>query len=161
MRYRRYIPVPYRQPINLVLILGALIVIYFIGKKNKWWGRPEKGATQVKPKKEYNPVRSGFNADNEAVAIAELFSYTDFNDLFTAENQRKDYRAFKRILDHSHNENIEIHNAWMKRYAGGKYWQGISDTLRKQVEAEYIDPWRTETLALKKKVIARLNFLGL
>ena len=159
--YPQFVPQPYRRPLNLVLILALLIVIYFIGKKNKWWGKPEQGADTVESNPNDKPVSANFNAENAAVEIAELFSYTDFNDVFVAETSRKDYRAFDKILKHNYNEIRAIHNAWLKKYAGGKYWEGIKDTLRKQVEAEYIDPWRTKTLELKTRVIKRLDHLGL
>lgn len=158
---------------NIALLLIGIIAIYLIGKKMNWWSEPEKpnewgtGTTDdpINPeRKDQNPtwksVRSGFDAAREAQTIADLLSHSDFLD-FLPEESRKDYQAFQKILNNYHNENIEIHNAWLELYGGGSFWSGISGTLKKQVKAEYLDPWRTKTIDLKKKAIARLEYIGL
>lgn len=160
MRYPNYIPMPYRRPINFALILGLLVAIYFIGKKLKWWDKPEPEAALVGFDPNDKPVRANFNAINEAVALAEMLSYTDFQ-FFLSEEDKKDYRAFKKILSNLNNENRAIHDAWVKKFAGGNTAQGIKGTLRKQVEAEYIHPWRLDATKLKKDVLKRFDRLGL
>lgn len=160
MRYPRYIPMPYRQPVNIALILGLLVAIYFIGKKLKWWDQPTPGADTVGYDSNDKPVRANFNAENEAIALAELLSYSDFQ-FFVDEADKKDYRAFKQILGNLNNENRAIHNAWIKRFAGGQFSSGIKDTLRKQVEAEYVHAWRLDATKLKNDVLKRFDRLGL
>jgi hypothetical protein len=150
----------YARPINIALILILLIVIYYIGKKNKLWGKAELGADKVKLDPESKPVKPGFSAENKAVELAELLSYTDFNDL-GAEKDRKDYRAFQKILELNYNELRSTHNAWTEKFRGGKFWSGIKDTLRKQIEAEFIPFWRSEATGLKKRVLQRLDYLNL
>lgn len=158
--YPQFVPQPYRQPLNIVLLLGMLIAIYFIGKKNKWWGKPEQGAALVGQDPNKKPPRPGFNAENEAVALATLLSYSDFQ-FFVDEEDKKDYRAFKQILGNLDNENRAIHDAWVKRYAGGKFAEGVKDTLRKQIEAEYVHAWRLDATKLKRDILKRFDRLGL
>lgn len=158
--YPQFVPQPYRQPLNLVLILALLIVIYFIGKKNNWWGKPEPGAPLVGQDPNDLPPRTGFNAEIEAIALADLFSYTDAQ-FFVDEEDKKDYRAFKKILGNRNNENRAIHDAWTKKFAGGSFQKGIKDTLRKQVEAEYVHAWRLDATKLKKDVLKRFDRIGL
>lgn len=174
---------------NIIIGIVALVALYFVAKKLNLLGGSEEenedsgGGTytpptttttpnpkpkpstntgsipegEIKQNPKWNKVRPGFNAANEATVLAELLSYSDFAEV--PEKQRKDYRAFEKILNHYHNENIEIHNAWRRKYASGNFFGGIKNSLRKQVEAEYVDPWRTDTIALKKRVLARLDYL--
>lgn len=152
--YPNFIPQPYRRPINIALILGMLIVLYFIGKKLKIWDKPEVEGAEVKldPKKE--PPRAGFSAANEVSKLADLLS-------MTWDGGGEDLKAFNTILNYKDNEVTAVHNEWRKQHAGGNFWAGIKATLRQQINAETIWWYRKEAVEKKALVLKKLDRLNL
>lgn len=151
-----YIPSQYRQPVNIGLVIVGLIVLYFIIRKSTKLSNvlglsPETGAD----KSNYNKgnLRPGFNAVNQAVAIADYLKIGWDSD--------EDEKAFNIILDLNDDELIAVHNAWLEKYKGVWSYTGLRDTLRKQVTAETIASWRSNVKTMKKQVLARLDKLNL
>lgn len=151
-----YFPPQYRRPVGIGLIIAGLIVLYFIIKSNAKLSNtlglsPEAGAD----KSTYNKgnLRPGFNPVNQAVAIADY--------LKTGWDSDEDDKAFNIILDLNDDELRAVHNAWLEKYKGVWSYTGLRDTLRKQVTAETVAYWRKDTVAKKKKVLARLDKLNL
>lgn len=152
------IPAQYQRPLGIGAIVIALVIIYFIAKKNDKLCKifnicgSEEGADQVKVNQ--SNVRAGFNAKNQAVALATYFSNA-------YDGGGEDIKALDILLEMSDDELKAVHNAWVEHYKGGKFWSGIKDTLRKQVNAEVIAIWRSDAKDKKKRVLARLDKLNL
>jgi len=152
--YPNFVPTQYRRPLNIVLLLALVVVLYLIGKKLKLWdkAKAEGAEIQIDPSKPAPKV--GFNAVNECVKIADLLSQS-------WDGEGQDEQAFDIILAYKDNELILVHNEWRKKYAGGNYWGGVSPTIRQQVNAETLWFYRTSAIQKKKKVIAKLDRLNL
>jgi hypothetical protein len=152
--YPNFVPVKYRQPLNIVLILGLIVAVYLIGKRLKIWDRPKLDGEDVSTDPSKPAPRSGFSPANEVSKLADLFSQT-------WDGEGQDEQAFNIILKYGDNETKLVHNEWRRKYAGGNYWGGIKSTLRAQVNAETLWFYRSTAIALKKKVIAKLDRLNL
>lgn len=146
----------YYPALNVAIFFLIAIILYFIGKKQGWWAKAERGANKV-PLIPGKPQPSAdFDARNEAIKLLEMLNQWDIGSI--------DYNgmAFDAILDYSDNELISVHNAWLDEYRGrGKYlgfWTGY-DTLRKQVNAERVIK-RAEK-EMKREVLIRLDELNL
>lgn len=153
-QYPGFVPMKYRQPLNVVLILALIVAVYLVGKRLKLWDRPKLEGAEVDLDDNAPAPRSGFNAANEVSKLANLLSQP-------LDLGGEDEQAFDTILRYSDNEVRLVHNEWRKRHAGGSFWEGIKSTLRAQVNAEVLAWYRTEAIAKKKKVIAKLDRLNL
>jgi len=153
-----YFPPQYRRPVGIGLIIAGLIVLYFIVKKNDFLsnllGFSAKAGAEKSGGYNAKKLRPGFKPGNQAVAIAEDLS--DVEDW-----SGEDEKAFDRILDYNDDELKAVHDAWLEQYKGGKFWGGIKDTLRKQVNAEVLGFWRKSATAKKNRILSRLNKLNL
>lgn len=154
MRYPSFVPVPYRRPVNIIVVLVLLVALYFILKRLKVIDVPKAEGAEVKTDPKKKPVRAGFNPANEVNKIADLLSNT-------WDGGGEDLKSFNTILNYYDNEVIEVHNAWRKTYAGGQFWQGIKPTLRQQVNAETIAWYRTDVVEKKNLVLKKLDRLNL
>lgn len=157
MTYPSFIPVRYQQPLNVALVLGLILVVYFIGKKLKLWDQPKAEGSEVGLDPNKPKPRAGFNPGNAVNKLAGLLS-------IAWDGEYQDEQAFDMISSpsvYNDNELILIHNTWRETYAGGDFWGGIKPTLRSQINAETIAFYRTTGLAKKKKALARLDNLNL
>lgn len=154
LQYPSFVPMNYRKPLNIVLVLSLIVALYLIGKRLKIWDRPKLEGDEVDLDPSAPKPRSGFNAANEASKLADLLS-------MTWDAGGEDEQAFDTILKYSDNETRLVHNEWRRKYAGGDFWAGVKSTLRQQVNAEVLAWYRTDGIAKKKKVIAKLDRLNL
>jgi len=153
------IPAQYQRPLGIGAIIVILVIILLIAKKNEKLRKifddifgSDEGADKVKVND--SNLRAGFNAKNQAVALATYFSNA-------YDGGGEDVKALDILLEMSDDEVKAVHNAWVEHYKGGKFWSGIKDTLRKQVNAEVIAIWRSDAKDKKKRVLARLDKLNL
>lgn len=172
-----------KNTLYIVLVIGVLLAVFLIGKKQNWWDEPEKDldideytndpepgefpnpptaptlptnipGTKETPLDPSKPApKKGFSAKQEAVQIALLLA--DPLDL-----SGEDVKAFKKILAYSVNELKSVCNAWVKTYPNGG-GGGIRPTLREMVKSEVVWTSRIEAIQLKKDVLKRLDNLNI
>lgn len=112
------------------------------------------GSSGTKPKPSQGTSGGAFSAKIE---VDTLLSWLKPVVNLTNNN---DNAAFLKILSYSDSQLKLVDSAWRQRF-GKTYPYGVSPTLRKQVESEFVAFYRTETVNNKKKVIDRLTKLGL
>jgi hypothetical protein len=120
--------------------LVIVIVIYLISRKGAI-------GTKLKIDPSGDPLRSGFEPENEAIALYDLFSSWDF----LSSDFRK--QGMRRILSFNDNELRAVANAYRDKYASEKY-----NTLRRLVQAEWIID--TAQREIRSAVLDRLSDIG-
>lgn len=154
LQYPNFVPVNYRKPLNVVLVLALIVAVYLIGKRLKIWDRPKLEGDEVDLDPKSPAPRAGFNVGNEVSKLVDLLTES-------WDGEGQDEQAFNVILKYSDNETRLVHNEWRRKHAGGDFWAGVKPTLRAQVNAETLWWYRTDAINLKKKVIAKLDRLNL